>query len=108
MTKEKADKASEKELLLESLLQEAKQRLTPAQREEDEARIICEQLMAKQAAAYKLEQICAQMADLAQQPSLTDKSPITGQMLEDANAVNQHYAGFIDRINRQITEFKAR
>lgn len=103
MTKEQT---SEKEQLLESRLQQVKQRLDPAQREEDEARIAYEQLMAKQTTAYKLEQICAQMADLAQQPPLADKSPINDEVLDDPNAVNQHYAGFIDRINRQVAEFK--
>lgn len=98
---------TEKERLLESQLHEAKQRLNPAQRAEDEARIAYEQLMAKQTTAYKLEQICAQMADLAQQPPLTGKSPISGERLDDPNAVNQHYAGFIDRISTQVTEFKA-
>jgi TonB family protein len=98
---------TQKEQLLESRLDEARQRLAPAQREQDEARIAYEQLAARQQTAYKLEQICAQLADLAQQPSLTDRSPLNGEALEDANAVNQHYAGFIDRINGQVTGFKA-
>jgi TonB family protein len=106
MTKEKI--SAEKEQLLESQLEEAKQRLVPAQREEDEARIAYEQLAARQPTAYKLEQICAQMAELAQHPPLADKSPINGEKLDDANAVNQHYAGFIDRINRQVAEFKGK
>lgn len=97
---------AQKEELLESRLQEVKQRLTAAQRAQDEARISYEQLAAKQQTAYKLEHICAQMADLAQQPPLANRSPINGEALEDANAVNQHYAGLIDRINLQVTEFK--
>lgn len=98
--------AAQKEEFLESRLQEAKQQLAAAQRAQDEARIAYEQLAARQQTAYKLEQICAQMADLAQQPLLTDRSPISGEVLQDANAVNQHYAGLIDRINGQVTEYK--
>jgi TonB family protein len=108
MSKGLATAEKDKELLLESELQQAKQRLVPARREEDEARIAHEQLSLKQTTAYKLEQICAQMADLAQQPALGNKSPFNGTLLEDANAVNQHYAAFIDRINSQVAEFKTR
>ncbi|HEX5056302.1 MAG TPA: TonB family protein [Gammaproteobacteria bacterium] len=100
--------SAEKEQLLERQLQDAKDRLAPMQVEEDEARIAYEQLAVKQQTAYKLEQICAQMADLAQQPALGDKSPFNGAMLEDANEVNQHYSAFIDRINVQVVEFKAK
>jgi TonB family protein len=99
--------SAEKEQLLETQLREAKQRLTPGQREEDEARIAYEQLTAKQQTAYKLEQLCTQMADLAQQPPLADKSPLSGEKLDSVNAVNQHYAAYIDRINRQVADFKS-
>jgi outer membrane biosynthesis protein TonB len=99
--------ASEKEQLLESQLREANQRLAPAQSEEDEARIAYERLASRQNTAHKLEQVCIQMAELAQQPPLSNRSPISGEPLEDANAVNQHYAGFIDRINGQLADFKA-
>ncbi|HEY3487415.1 MAG TPA: TonB family protein [Gammaproteobacteria bacterium] len=99
--------ALEKEQLLESQLQEIKQRLAPAQKQEDEARIAYEQRAAKQPTAHKLEQLCTQLADLAQQPPLTDKSPISGEKLDDANAVNQHYAAFIDRINYQVKDFRS-
>src|SRR5688572_12924471 len=98
---------AEKEQLLETQLREAKQRLAPAQREEDETRITYERLIAKQPTAYKLEQLCTHMADLAQQPTLSDTSPFSGEKLDNVNAVNQHYAAYIDRINRQVAEFKS-
>jgi TonB family protein len=99
---------AEKEQLLETQLREVKQRLAPAQRQEDEARIAYEQLTAKQPTAYKLEQLCTHMAELAQQPPLADMSPLSGEKLADTNAVNQHYASYIDRINGQVADFKSR
>ncbi len=107
MSKGAATAEKDKEQLLENELREVELRLKPAQREEDEARVTYEQLTAKQPTAYKLEQLCTQMADLAQQPALTDKSPLSGEKLDSVNAVNQHYAAYIDRINRQVADFKS-
>lgn len=97
----------DKEQLLENQLEHARQRLTSVQARQEEARAVYEQLQARQETAGKLMQISAQMAELAHQPPLLPESPITGEALDGANSVNQHYAAFIERINQQVKQYRA-
>jgi hypothetical protein len=102
----KAQAAEEKEQLIEREIDELKQQLSAAQTKHVAARGVYQQLVARQETARKLEQMSRQMAELAQQPPLTQESPLTGEVLAGMQSVNQHYAAFVGRIDHQIEEFK--
>jgi outer membrane biosynthesis protein TonB len=97
----------DKEQLLEGQLEQAKRRLASAQAGQEEALAVYERLQAKQETAGKLTQISEHMAELAHRPPLLQESPITGETLNDANSINQHYAVFIERINLHVKQYKA-
>ncbi len=102
------DQLSEKEIELERELNERKQVLSEARAEFEAAETAYEQLRKKHDTAQRLDQLAKQLAELAQLNPLNEESPFTGESLEGADQVNQHYAELVERINAQVGAFRKR
>jgi outer membrane biosynthesis protein TonB len=97
---------SEKELKLERQLEQEKQKLAEVRVEFEVAEDAHEQLRKKQAAAQLLDQVCKQLAELAQVEPLDKESLFTGETLKTPDDVNRHYAGLIERIKSRVQSFR--
>lgn len=102
-----SDQLSEKELQLERELAQEKQKLEQLRAEFEAAEDTHDGLRKKQATARLLDQVCHQLAELAQVEPLDKESPFTGETLTGPEHVNRHYAGLIERIKLQVGAFRA-
>lgn len=98
---------SEKEQQLERELEQEKQKLAEVRAQFEVAEDAFEQLRKKQAAAQLLDQVCKQLAELAQVEPLDRESLFTGETLETPDDVNRHYAGLIERIRSRVQSFRS-
>lgn len=101
-----SEQLSEKELQLERELAQEKQKLEELRAAFEAAEDAHTDLRKKQATARLLDQMCHQLAELAQIEPLDKQSPFTGEILTGPEHVNRHYAGLIERIKQQIGAFK--